>query len=652
MEKENFLRLKSFTAVFMTETKTQRQSNYPLAAPLLVSLLVVATITGLLRFVGSVTRPAVASEPSFDLHYVSRSLEAGSLGHYGPSTKTVLIEGVRAVAPQTKIFGQKPALLRLAPARATTVTLQIQNRSQATWQTKGANGVTLRLAKNSSGALRHRWWKGDVVGKLAKPVPAGEVGTFRFAVKGPAATGYAQDTFTVYRGGQKLSGSDYTLGALVGDTEERLLRATVPGDVTLTMDPGAEQRVYVAAVNAGRQAWQNDGFGKVRLLPTIIPSAFQASTWLSASTVNRLPHTTIAPGKTALVPLWLKTPTVPGTYSEIFTLVSTDIGPIEGGTLRVTITVPDPTPPLLFTPQEPVVRIGLFSQTTNPTVTLKATGDAKLTTTDGAVIVPIVTAVTITKEGALYRYTADALTGTTTLPLRVEAPPTTIVEIASWERRPSWNPALNDNLYRGTVEFRTATNGKTWVINELPIESYLRGLAETSGTDALEFRKALLTAARSYALHHWSKKTKHGDENYDLNATTDQVYRGYAHELRSPSVAQGVEATRGMVMFHAAAQTSINPNGIILAAYSACTDGRTRAFQEVFGGDGSMTPYLVSVPDPDGICQTERYRLGLDGNHMVGLSGNGARAAALAGATYDQILLQYYTSVTLAKFYD
>lgn len=636
----------------MTETKTRIQSNHPLAAPLLVSLLVVVTITGLLRLVGSATRSAVASEPSFDLHYISRSLETGSLGHYGPGPRTVAVEGIRAVAPQAKMLSQKPAQLRLAPTRATTVTLEIQNRSKSTWQSKGVNAVTLRLAANSSGALRHRWWKGNVVGKLAKPVPAGQVGTFRFAVQGPATAGYAQDTFTVSRGGQKLSGSDYTLGALVGDTEERLLRATLPGDVTLTMDPGTEQRVYVAAVNAGRQAWQNDGFGKARLLPGTVPSAFQASTWLSNSIVNRLPHTTIVPGKTALIPLWLKAPTKPGTYAETFTLVATDIGPMEGGTLRVTITVPDPTPPLLFTAQEPVVRIGLFSQTTDPTVTLKATGEAKLTTTDGVVILPLVTAVTFTREGTLYRYTAESVTGTTTLPLRVEALPTTIVEIASWERRPSWNPALNDNLYRGTVEFRTATNGKTWVINELPVESYLRGLAETSGTDALEFRKALLTAARTYALHHWSKKTKHGDENYDLNATTDQVYRGYAHELRSPSVAEAVEATRGMVMFHAAAQTSINPNGIILAAYSACTDGRTRSFQEVWGGDGVMTPYLVSVPDPDGICQTERYRLGLDGNHMVGLSGNGARAAVLAGATYDQTLLQYYTGVALTKFYE
>lgn len=578
------------------------------------------------------------------------------------STRTLLVSAVfsllvwatpaLAAKPSEAAFvEQRPRLITLEAGRALTVELLIKNLSGHPWQASGAKALEVRLVDGSPGELRHRWWKDRTVARLRAPVKSRKVATLRIPLRGPES-GYYEETLSLYEGNRRVPGSTVSLSAVVGPTDRRQLLAAVPPEVTVTMTAGSEQHLPVTVTNQGIRPWKNRGYGRVRLNPVdeSATSQFRSQRWLGPKTVAMLSADRVATDETIELPLPVRAPAVPGTYTEEYRLTATGIGPIPGGRLRVSITVLPIQP--IVSPTEPVVRIGLFAMVDDPNATIKATGPAKLTTTDGTVLLESVGEVTLSKEGVGYRYLAGEATGLSPLPLRVEAPATTILEITDWENRPSWDPTLNDNLVRGTVEFRTVPNGKTWFMNELPIESYLLGLAETSARSPLEFRKVIMTAARTYALHHNAKKTKHAEEFYDINVTTDQVYRGYGHEVRSPSVREAVEATRGMVLFHPAAQSEANVIGIILAAYSACTDGRTRSFEEVFGGNGSKTPYLVSVPDPDGICVNPRYLKGLDGNHMVGISGNGGIAMAKAGKTYDQILTYFYTGVMLAKYYE
>ena len=42
--------------------------------------------------------------------------------------------------------------------------------------------------------------------------------------------------------------------------------------------------------------------------------------------------------------------------------------------------------------------------------------------------------------------------------------------------------------------------------------------------------------------------TKHADEFYIMDATYDQVYRGYGAEARTPNVVAAVDATRGQIV--------------------------------------------------------------------------------------------------------
>jgi peptidoglycan hydrolase-like amidase len=85
------------------------------------------------------------------------------------------------------------------------------------------------------------------------------------------------------------------------------------------------------------------------------------------------------------------------------------------------------------------------------------------------------------------------------------------------------------------------------LVNELPVEDYLRGMGEVSESDAKlypEKVKALIVSARSYVLYYAnpklpSKDRKFPGKPYDISDNPDesQQYKGYGYESRSPSVA-------------------------------------------------------------------------------------------------------------------
>jgi peptidoglycan hydrolase-like amidase len=210
------------------------------------------------------------------------------------------------------------------------------------------------------------------------------------------------------------------------------------------------------------------------------------------------------------------------------------------------------------------------------------------------------------------------------------------MEILSFENRPTWNLSLNDNLFRGTLEIRySIKTGKLWMIEEAPMESYLRGLAEGTNDQPMEYLKALVIAARTYAQYQVSNGGKHPDDNFDLDpSANDQVYRGYGFETRAPNAIKAVEETKGIMILY--------NNQVVVTPYFSHSDGRTRAWDEVWSGGPKA--WLVSKVDP--YC----YGLTLSG-HGVGLSGLGARMMAENGSTYDQILNYYYTGIEIKKVY-
>jgi stage II sporulation protein D len=145
--------------------------------------------------------------------------------------------------------------------------------------------------------------------------------------------------------------------------------------------------------------------------------------------------------------------------------------------------------------------------------------------------------------------------------------------------------ALNGKgRYRGRLEIFPNSLGRLTVVNELDLETYVRGVVprEMGANEfpALEALKAQAVAARTYAM---ANKGKRNGEGFDLlDTVADQVYGGAGGE--QPLTDQATRETAGMV-----ATFEGRP---IQALFTANSGGATVDNTHVFGGP---QPYLKGV---------------------------------------------------------
>ncbi len=148
-----------------------------------------------------------------------------------------------------------------------------------------------------------------------------------------------------------------------------------------------------------------------------------------------------------------------------------------------------------------------------------------------------------------------------------------------------WPTALGGRRYRGAF-WLTLSGAGLRVINQLPLESYLRGVVPAEmgphSFPELEALKAQAVAARTYAVAHLGD---HEDEGYDLCDTPAcQVYRGAGAE--HPLTDRAVAETAGIIAtFHG------EP---IDAMYTSTCGGHTEDAAELF--PDRAQPYLKGVP--------------------------------------------------------
>lgn len=207
--------------------------------------------------------------------------------------------------------------------------------------------------------------------------------------------------------------------------------------------------------------------------------------------------------------------------------------------------------------------------------------------------------------------------------------------IENFQQRPSWNQELNDNAFYQTirVKYSPGANGPV-LVNDIGLEKYTRGIAETGGYTQPAYVKALLTAARTYAYYHVRNCNKYPGEPFCIDdGESSQVYRGANYSDRAPGVVAAQKATSRRVITY-------NGEGII-APYFSRSDGRTRAWSDVWYGD---QPWAKAVDDP---CCTGQSLWG----HGVGMSGAGARYFADHGWGWKKILKYYYSGVKISKGY-
>ena len=143
--------------------------------------------------------------------------------------------------------------------------------------------------------------------------------------------------------------------------------------------------------------------------------------------------------------------------------------------------------------------------------------------------------------------------------------------------------------YRGRLLLYLNDRGALNLINELPVEQYLRGVVPRELGPALyprlEALKAQTVAARTYALHHLGEFDAEG---FDLCAGVRcQVYGGVGAE--HPLSDRAVAETTGQVLLY--------DGKLIEALYSATCGGHTEDAELVF--PWMDAPYLRGVPCPE-----------------------------------------------------
>jgi peptidoglycan hydrolase-like amidase len=179
--------------------------------------------------------------------------------------------------------------------------------------------------------------------------------------------------------------------------------------------------------------------------------------------------------------------------------------------------------------------------------------------------------------------------------------PDTILQITSWDRKPSWDTSwkYNDNMFRWDLTVY-AKNNEIVVVNTLNIEDYLKWLWEVSDFEETEKIKTIIIAARSYATWYTSKERKFSWEFYDWidDPNVFQKYLWYWLEQRSPNINKLVDETKWQLITYN--WNLIKPwyfsssNWKTMSFYEYC---KIRYSDEICTQESKKYPYLQSVVD-------------------------------------------------------
>ena len=300
-------------------------------------------------------------------------------------------------------------------------------------------------------------------------------------------------------------------------------------------------------------------------------------------------------------------------------------------------------------PREPAVRIGLNQNAATVTIRSADPFTVEKRTTRSATFASVLaidpTATASLKKAELkYRMTVE-LDGDVVLVLA----PGSRVRI-----EPTGTPLeIETRAYRGALEIFGNVRNRLTIVNELPLEEYLRGVVPNelnpTAFGEIEALKAQAVAARTYIQRNLGQY-KH--EGYDVCATdTCQVYFGALTE--DPLATQAIVDTRGVVATYEGRP--------INALYSSTCGGRTEDAEHIFI---EKVPYLVSTsceykhPRPlpfassrsipnwkDGVLAVARVTTFAEAARFMGLPERGEPPSADPSAVASFIRQTFYPTV-------
>ncbi len=526
---------------------------------------------------------------------------------------------------------ERPLVLYGEPNQEIPVTIDIINKSSFAWEPTGTKAVSLKgVSANATSLKAADWVSANTVALVSSKINPGQSASMSFKVKVPDSYGEHSESFQLVSGTKPIDGSKFNLKIIARRDYEAKVLSKTP---TIKLKAGTTGRAEIKIKNTGSKTWYATGNEAIKVYTSNNwkhDSDFSTTTWNNSKSPTNLEPAVVAPNQVATLSIEIAAGPTAGDKTEYFGLADLDGLPIafSGFGIKRSVSGSGSTGPA----GNSIIRAGIYSTTNaigvkgNGSFEVKDKAGKKLGSSNGA-------KVSAKWNGSKYVVTG-AVSGSSTEPIRFVPSGSTILELADFEDRPAWNPSLNDNKFRGTLEVRrSSANGKTYAINHVKLEHFVKGVAEASNGDNAEYYKALAIAVRTYTEYQRSIGGKHSQHGFDVQ-NTDLVYKGYNLEKRNTDFVAAANATAGKFVTY---------NGsIVVTPFFSQSDGRTRGFHEAFGGP--VKPWLVSVNVPE---DNGKSLLG----HGVGLSASGARAKAAAGKKYSQILKAFYTGITIIDLY-
>ena len=556
--------------------------------------------------------------------------------------------------------------LTMEPGEVKEISVTFQNSGDTIWYNDGAGYVSLYTyeEKYRRSVFDPGTWLGPTqVKRIIEPVvKPGEVASMNFQLHAPLTEGSYEEVFKLASEDRAwVDGGEIRFKIIVAK-EEIVAPSSSNGQdgYGASLEIQSANRVKVKAgssvlittgfKNTGTKNWTSYSINEMDLALASTSVAFNHPSWQGSQLAYGAEA--VAPGQIAYLTFALLAPSINGSHTAEFQFTANDVDidnaifelPVEvtGGSSAIASHDNEDVVVDYRLDEEPLLRVGILTvdeETDNEVVITCDDADFELRDTEGSLLAEFDAGDEVTAYYLAGKYYFDRGRGVEVssyglrfLPVEENA----VMTILNFDYRETRNGGYAYNTYRNILELRyNSYKDRVWLINELPIEQYLYGLAETSNISPHEYQKALVTAARTYAYANARYEVTERGEYMHVNAyADDQVYRGYEHEEDSPTIVQAVKDTQGMIVTY--------DNELAITPYFSRSDGRTRAWSEVWNGTKAWCK-SVEVPWEKG---------GTLWGHGIGMSALGALYMANDGYEWDEILKYFYTDIELQQWWE
>jgi peptidoglycan hydrolase-like amidase len=574
-----------------------------------------------------------------------------------------------------KYVGQSiPDPIEIEAGALKTVSIEFKNTGTATWSSNAnryISAYTMEPRERTSVFSSSQWKSQKQTSAISGTVAPGKTGKLNIELKAPVKTGdyvekfyLASENYSWVKGGYfflkiKVIEKKAVKEPLAENSQNNLPAVSDYTGKSLGQNlkaveakGGDKLNFVVIFQNTGNSAWKKYSITEQSGSADTGQSVFADFSWKDKTTVFEKTEE-VASSASIRNEFTFRAPKTKGSYIAVFSLVENGTS-VQGAEVKVNVLITEDASSNYVEPftqnssseikednfvprlaSEPIIRVGLEQATEFTQFRSEEDDYFVYSGTEQKGILSKTYLGVVKYADGKYFFTSPQFSFESEKYIRL-APVNNqraVFWIPNFIRNVSWKGPDNFNQYRGAFEYRKGdVDGKMYAVNELLLEDYIAGIAETSNNAPAEYIKALLVAARSYAYKSIGKYSF-----FDVVGNTyDQLYLGYVSEALMPNVVQAEKNTRGQMVVY--------ENEIVTTPYFANSNGKTKSWISVWGGRAAK-PWLVPVVCKYDAGQPQR-------GHGVGMS---ARDAALRaekeGLSWQDLIKYYYTGVEVEMAY-